>query len=167
MGQLNGDMINKAASKLFSSLDNADDQLVRNLLVRQKCETTVSDGGTAGTAQTETPFWTNHTTGPVAVLAARVITPVAVALNAGNFVTFTVTRRDAAGGNALVVATLTTAATTINAFTPTLLPLTAGNIVVPAGGCLTVLASKAGTGVAISAATSQCIVEVLYEGTAA
>lgn len=163
MAQLTGDIITKAVRKFLSALDTTDDALVSNVLLRQKAEAYVTDGGTAATAQTETPIWFNHTGSNVNVVAIKVMVPIGITLNASNFATFNVTKRDAAGGTAVVVGTLATSATTLTAFLGTVIPITAGTGIVVAGGSLTVGVAKSGTGVAIAAATSQVYIEILYE----
>lgn len=166
MGQLVATKFFGALRGLFSALDVSDENLIKNTLIRPKASGHVTDGGTAGTAQTETWVWQNTTGNNMRVVQATVTAPIAVTADPANNATFTVTKRDAAGINPAVVATnVTTAGGTgsLVAFLPVALPLTVANVIVPAGGQLTVLMSKAGTGVAVAAATSQARIEILLE----
>lgn len=166
MGQLVSTKIFGAIRGLFSALDVTDENLLKNQLLRPKALAHVTDGGTAGTAQTETWVWQNTTGTNMRVVQATVAAPIAVTADPTNNATFTVTRRDAAGINAAVVATaVTTAGGTgsLVAFLPVSLPLTVANVIVPVNGQLTVLMSKGGTGVAVGAATSQARIEILLE----
>lgn len=162
MGQLNANGIFGAIRGLFSALDTTDEALLRSILMFDQYTATVTDGGTAATAATETALWTNNTGTNQLVTGVTIATPIAVTGDNTNNATVTVTRRDSAGINPLVVATLTTNVATGNftAFLPKALTLTVANVVVPPGGILTVLVSKGGTGVAIGAATSQSRVQV-------
>lgn len=166
MGQLVSTKIFGAVRGLFSALDVADENLLRNQLLRPKAQAQVTDGGVAATAQTETWTWQNTTGTNVRVVQATIAAPVAVLADPANNATFTVTRRDAAGINAAIVATGTTTAGGVGslvAFLPVALPLTVANVIVPINGQLTVLVSKGGTGVAVAAATSQARIEILLE----
>lgn len=168
MGQLSASKILGAVTGLFSSLDATDTALLKNTLIRDKAECHVTDGGTAGTAQTETFLWKNTTGTNQLVVGATVATPVNVTGSDTTNATFTVSKRDAAGANAVVVATYTTTAAPANsltAFLPVALPLTVANVIVAPNQVLTVLVSKLSTGVAIAAATSQARIEVLLEPT--
>lgn len=165
MGQLVSTKIFGAIRGLFSALDVSDETLLKDTVTRRTLQAHVTDGGTAGTAQTETPLWKNTTATNQRVAGAIVTTPVAVTASDTTNATFTVTRRDAAGINAVVVATVTTnvAGGNYTAFLPVALALTAANVIVGPGQVLTVLVSKLSTGVAIAAATSQARIEVLLE----
>lgn len=165
MGQLNGTRILNALYGLFSSLDAADQSLVKTShLGSLRIHADVTDGGTAGTAQTATTFFTNDTGGALVLETAALITPVAVTANGSNNLTITVDRVDAAGSNATTMATYTsdvaggsTVAGVPKALTPS---ATAGNVRVPAGWSIRVAVSKTGSGVAFAAATSQAYVQL-------
>jgi hypothetical protein len=165
MAQLTATRIFGGLRGLFSALDSTDDALLKNLMTRHKVVAQITDGGTAGTAQTETPVWENTTGNNMRVVTAKLIAPVTGAASATDTVTVTVTKRDAAGGSAAVVATYTSnvAGTGFTAFVPEALTNTVANVIVPTGYTLTVLASKANSGVAIAAATSQAVVEIVLE----
>lgn len=167
MGQLTGSKVVAAVRGLLSALDSTDDDLVKNLLLREKIEAHVTDGGTAGTAQTETFIWRNDTGVDMYVYSARFCTPVAVTANDTTYATFTLAKRDSAGANSATVGSMTTQITggsgNVTAFLPVSLTLTAANRVVPAGSVLTIAVAKASTGVAIAAATSQVRIEVVLE----
>lgn len=162
MAQLTASKIIGAIKGLFSSLDATDTSLLTNMLLFDQLEAHVTDGGTAGTAQTETFVYQNTTGTNQQVTGITACSPVAITGDNTNNATFTVTKRDNAGINNVVVGTITTnvAAGNWTAFLPKALALTAANVVVPNGSVLTVLVSKAGTGVAIGAATSQSRVQI-------
>lgn len=134
-----------------------------------------TDGGTAGTAQTETPVGrcdANLSTGWT-VLEASVVLPISVTANNSNYATFTLNKRTS-GGAAVVVAQSTTQITdpvfgsNATAFVayPTALSATAANLLLAAGtDVLTFAVSKTGTGVALAAATSQGWVDVVVQET--
>lgn len=167
MGQLTGPKVVAAIRGLLSSLDSTDDDLVKNLLVREKVEAHVTDGGTASTAQTETFMWRNDTGVDMYVVSARFCTPVAVTANDTNYATLTLAKRDSAGANSATVGSMTTQITggsgNVTAFLPVALSLTAANRVVPSGSVLTIAVAKASAGVALAAATSQVRVVVIVE----
>jgi hypothetical protein len=165
MGQLNGTGILKGLFGLFSVLDDTDRTLVKDTLYRQTVHVHVTDGGTAGTAQTATPFFTNRTDANLRVVSATVKTPVAVTGGDTNNATFTIAKVDADGTNAATVASRTTnvAGGNYTAFKPVALTLTAANVVIPPGWSLHAAVSKASSGVAIAAATSQAYVEIVLE----
>ncbi len=165
MGQLNGAKINAATVGLYSCLDSADQDLVKNIVTRDKCELNVTDGGTAATAQTETFIYQNSTTGNVRVVSASVTTPIGVTADNTNNAVFNVFRRTSAGASQAQVAQLTTNAAQGNlvAFAPASMTLTPANIILAPGAVLTASVAKGGTGVAIGAATSQSRIEVLLE----
>lgn len=165
MSQLTASGIMKAIYGLFSGLDSTDEALLKNNIYRRKARVYLSDLATAGTAQTETGFFVNDTGGNIRVISAKLIVPIAVAASDTVCATFTVTKRNASGGGAAVVATATTnvAGGALTAFLPKGLTLTVANVVVADGWTLTALASKLSTGTAFTAATSQAYIEVLYE----
>ena len=158
MAQLTASGIMGAIYGLFSGLDATDETLLKNLLYRRTVKGTVTDGGTAGTAQTETPLWKNTTGASVRVVGITVTAPIAVTGHATTNAVFTVTKRDSAGGTAAVVGTYTTTlaapANSLTAFLPATITLTAANVVVASNEVLTILMSKGSTGVAVGAAVS-------------
>ncbi len=91
--------------------------------------------------------------------------PVAVTASAADYVTFTITKRDAAGINNAVVATCLTdvAGGSLVAHLPKVLTNTVANVALLNGWGLTALAAKASSGTAFTAATSQAYIEVLLE----
>lgn len=166
MAQLTASGIKKALTKFFSALDSTDDDLVSTTTkFRWKERVYITDGGTAGTAQTATAFWANELGCNVRVVAAKLITPVAVTANASTNVTVTLDKVDAAGSNAATIAAYTSdvAGGSTVAFVPKALTNTVANVIVANGWILRIAASKASTGVAIAAATSQAYVEVTLE----
>lgn len=164
MGQLNGTRIYEALQNFFSCLDDVDKELVANVYCRDRLPVSVTDGGTAGTAQTATPFFTNDMGTPLLVKSVQIMTPVSVTGNDATNAVITVDRVDATGANAVTIATLTTnvASGGTTAFVPKAIPLStvAGAISIPAGFTLRVSVAKTSTGVAIAAATSQAYVQV-------
>ena len=165
MAQLTAQRILGGIYGLFSGLDATDELMLKNLMTRKKARVYLSDLATAGTAQTETGFFVNDTGVSLRVVSAKLVVPIAVTANASNNMTCTLTKRDAAGVNPAVVATATSdvAGGSLVAFLPKVLTNTVANVVVADGWVLTALVSKAGTGVAIAAATSQAYLEVLLE----
>lgn len=165
MGQLSATSIFNAIKGLFSSLDSTDATLLKNTLYRQKVRVYVTDGGTAGTAQTATAFFTNDLGCNLRVVSAKLIVPVAVTGHDTNNATFTLSKVDADGTNAATVAARTSnvAGGNYTAFKPVDLTLTEANAVVASGWSLRIAVSKASSGVAIAAATSQAYIEVTLE----
>jgi hypothetical protein len=163
MGQLTAKRIVDAVTSLLSSTDATDKALVRKFIGQKKVEAHVTDGGTAGTAQTETFVWENDTGADMYVTAAKVTFPVAVASNGSNYASVFVYKRTSAGASQTAIGTADSSATSYTAFVPAALTLTAANVLVPAGSGITVAVTKTGTGVAIAAATSQARVEVQLE----
>lgn len=171
MGQLIASRIKDAVKGLFSGLDATDVALLLDLELRPKVRAHVTDGGTAGTAQTETHVWRNDTATNYLVKGAKVALPVALTAGDTNYASVLLARRDNAGLNSVSVASINTAITVapfsgnITAFLPVALTLsgTSANLVVGPGQVLTIAVTKTGTGLAIAAATSQAIVEVILE----
>jgi hypothetical protein len=166
MAQLSTTKIIKAIFGLFSSLDSTDEDLLKTTLWRQKVSIPVTDGGTAGTAQTETVMWRNNTGADVRVVSAHLLAPIAITAHGSNYATFTISRRTSAGASAATVAdfaTDTVATDDVTAFAPKALTNTVANVIVADGYVLTAKVTKTGTGVAIAAATSQAVLEVVLE----
>jgi hypothetical protein len=175
MGQLNGNRIFSAFVALFSPSrttgfnDTTDQDLVANTYGRIRTEVYLTDGGTAATGQTATPFWTNDTGGNVLLSDAKIMTPVAVTANASNNVTFLLEKVDAAGINPVTLATYTSdvAGGSTVAHVPKALTnsVVAGALTIASGFSLRITATKGGTGVAIATATSQAYLTVKLEPT--
>ncbi len=165
MGQLSGSRIVNAFIGLFSKTDTTDEALLRALVTRQKVRVYLTDGGTAGTAQTATAFFTNDFGTSMRVISAKLITPVTVTAHASNTATVTLDKVDSAGSNAATVAAYTSdvAGGTTTAFVPKALTTTDANLTLLSGWTLRIAASKAASGVALGAATSQAYVEVILE----
>lgn len=165
MAQLDGTRILNALYGLFSKLDSTDEATVKSVIHQRKVRVQITDGGTAGTAQTATPFFTNDTGVSLRVVSAKLMTPVAVTANGSTNVTVTLTKVDAAGSNAATVAAYTSdvAGGSTVAHVPKALTNTNANVVLLNGWTLHIAASKASTGVAIASATAQAWVEVILE----
>lgn len=166
MAQLTHVRIFNALKGLLSCLDATDADLVNTSLWRKQIQAHVTDGGTAGTAQTETPFWRNDTGGTVKVVSVHLLAPVAITANATNYATFILYKRTSAGATQTTVASFATDTVTtddVTAFAPLSITPTAANVTVAAGGVLSVAVTKANTGVAIAAATSQARLVVVVE----
>lgn len=165
MGQLNGSRIYRALVAFFVPLDDTDKELVANLYGRTRKEVHITDGGTAATAQTATTFFTNDTGSDLLIKSAQVMTPVSITGNDTNNATFTLDKVDATGANAATIAALTTnvASGGTTAHKPAALALTVANVVLAPGWSMRIAVSKASSGVAIAAATSQAYVQVQYE----
>lgn len=167
MSQLSATRIFNALAALFSSLDQTDRDLVKTLMWQDQVTGYVTDGGTAGTAQTETAVWVNNTGVPVKVTDLHVVTPVNVTASDTVFATFTAAYRTAAGGGATTIGSALTKVTAgtgnLTAFAPIDIVPTGGNQVVPVGGVLTVAVAKASTGTAIASATAQAYIQFTIE----
>lgn len=166
MSQLTGSSIFKAIVGLFSALDSTDQTTLKKQLWRKTARCSVTDGGTAGTAQTETFVWQNNTGGDVVVTACNVVTPVAVTAHGTTYATFLLYKRTSAGASQATIGSFATDTVTtddMTAFAPKALTLTAANVIVPDGYVLTCAVTKASTGVAIASATAQAVIEVTYE----
>jgi len=164
MPQLTGTRILNALVSFFSPVDATDQAMVEAVYGSVRALADVTDGGTAGTAQTATTFFNNDTTAPLFVRTATLTTPVAVTANASNNLTITLDRVDAAGLNPVTIGTYTSdvagGATVAHLPKALVLSTVAGAIQVPAGWSLRVAVSKAGTGVAFAATTSQAYIQV-------
>ena len=129
----------------------------------------VSDAATAGTAVTELCVGRADSPGGAKIISVTVAAPIAVTAVDANFATFTLSKRTA-GGAATICATQTTKTSgsggvgNMAAFVDTALTLqAAAAITLASGDTMTFLISKGGTGVALTAATSQVGVTVVYE----
>jgi len=124
---------------------------------------------TAGTAVTESAFEDVRRGG--IVRSVTITAPIAVAVDATNNATILVQKRTISGGAAGAAATIATVATTtagvgaggLVAFVPFSVPLTAANVVVGPDDVLTYSVTKGGTGVALTAATSEFLISVDFE----
>lgn len=166
MSQLSVQRILNAIHGLFSSLDATDDTLLKWCTgSRFKARVYLSDLATAGTAQTATPFFTNDMGLNLTVISAKLIVPIAVTAGGSNNMTCTLTKVDAAGINGATVAAATTdvAGGSLVAHVPKALTLTAANTTLLSGWTLHAAVSKASSGVAFTAATSQAYLEVVLE----
>jgi len=174
MGQLDASKIVKALKGLFSVTDTPSTTTDADLVMftsgaRRKIKVSVTDGGTAGTAQTATSFFTNDFSTNIRIISAKLITPVAVTANDTNYGTATLDKVDATGANAATIAASSTQTSgsggsgSLTAHVPFTLPKTVANVILPSGWTLRIAVSKTGTGVAIAAATSQAYVEVIFE----
>lgn len=166
MSQLTVQRILNAFHGLFSSLDATDDALLKACTgARFKARVYLSDLATAATAQTATPFFTNDLGCTLSVISAKLIVPIAVTADASNKMTCTLTKVDATGLNPATVAAATTdlAGGSLVAHLPKLLAPTVANAALPSGWTLHAAVSKAGSGVAFTAATSQAYLEVVLE----
>jgi hypothetical protein len=123
----------------------------------------IFDAATAGTAQTETPIGVVQDAGQVKAIYVQV--PVAVTASDTDKATITIAKRTAAGASSATIATLVTnvAQGNLVAQAAYSLTLTAANTRLAAGEVLTVAVAKAGSGVALTAATSEGKVTVVYE----
>lgn len=165
---INGQEIKNKATALFSPNTANDHERVKQTVVERMVEVQVNDAATAGTAVTETVVATfPFASAGVKVLGCTFATPIAVTANDTSYATVTLASRDSAGANALTIGSQTTKITggtgNITAFKPYSLTLTAANVIVPQGGCLTIAVAKASSGVALTAATSTVNVTVFYE----
>ena len=120
----------------------------------------LSEDAAAGDELAEMPIYIDsRTAGGLVVTAVKFVPAAALTAHDTNYKTVTVSWRSAAGGAATVVATGTTKTSggggsgNWTAFVPVSLPVTAANATLPAGGQLTFLFSKAGTGVKLPAGT--------------
>lgn len=124
----------------------------------------ITDGGTIGTAVTESVIYRAPAAG--VVKAAYYTAPVAIPGNDTTFATFTLSKRTA-GGAATVIGSqntkITGGAGSAVAFVPVPLVLVGAAVQLAAGDVLTIAVTKGSTGVAISAATSTAGITVLLE----
>jgi hypothetical protein len=167
MAQLTPRRIFNAIYGLFSGLDSTDETTLKKFLWTKTVEIEIHDSATAGTAFTLSPLWYNDTGFDVVVKAARATAPIAVTAHAADFATFLAAKIDAAGANAVNVATFATDTVTTDnmvANVPKTMTLTAANVIVPAGFSLTANVTKTGNGVAITAATSRAKISLDLEG---
>lgn len=166
MAQLTAERIKNALTKDFSALDSTDDTMVKNLLFRRVEKVRLFDAATAGTAMTTTAFYKNTTGVLQRVVAVYVVAPVVVAADNTDYVTFTLAKTDSAGANATTVASADTRAASLNALAanvPEAITVTGSAQDVAIDGHLTVAVAKAGSGKAITAATSDAYLIVVLE----
>lgn len=166
MAQLTAERIKNAVLKDLSALDSTDDTMCKALLFRRYEKVRLFDAATAGTAMTTTAFFKNTTGVTLRIIAAYVVAPVAVAADNTDYVTFTLAKVDSAGANAATVASGDTRAASLNALVanaPEALTVTAANQDLLDGWSLTAAVAKAGAGKAITAATSDAYLIVVYE----
>lgn len=159
-----GDAIRGVANGIFSAAANTAQQArAEHVFCGRYLTENYSDAATAGTAVTETVH-ANITETSATVKKIMLSAPIAVTANGTNFATVTVSKRTGAGG-AVTLGTFATSATSMVAFVPIVLTpgsgLTAANLKLTAGDVITVAIAKSGTGVALTAATSNFNVSVL------
>lgn len=166
MGQLDATQIIKQEQALHSCLDDTDRTLLkRSVALQWKVLADFTDGGTAGTAKTATPIYTNDEGCNVRVKLAMASAPVAITGDNTNNAVFTLDKVDAAGANATTVATFTTNVAGGNwvAAVQKAITLTTANLLLASGWTLRLAISKGGTGVAVASATAQGRFEVTLE----
>lgn len=155
---------------LFAGETAADAARIATSLVQRIECPSFTDAATAGTAVTESPlvnFPAAMFPNGVKIVAATFTTPIAVMASDTTFATVTLASRNAAGGGSTTIGSQTTKITggtgNITAFVAQPLTLTAANVIVPAGGSITLAVAKASTGVALTAATSTCSLTIWLE----
>jgi len=166
MAQLTAERIKNAIAQDLSALDSTDVDLVKKLLFRRTLVVRMFDAATAGTAMTTTTFWENNTGVTYRVVSAKVVTPVAVAADNTDYATFTLSKADADGANAVTVFSGDTRAASLNGLAAgdaEALTITAANQDVVDGWHLRIAVAKAGSGKAITAATSDAYCIVVLE----
>lgn len=166
MGQLTAEFLKNQLTSLLSSLDATDVLFAKKLLLRHRVRARMFDAATAGTAMTTTTVFTNDFGCTMRLIEARVITPVAVAADNTDYVTFTVSKADADGGSAATMASGDTRAASLNGLAAgdsEALALTVANLDVADGYHVRVAVAKAASGKAITAATSDAYVELTFE----
>lgn len=167
MSQLTATRILNALGSLFSSLDSTDQAYVKGVIGARRVEKCrLFDAATAGTAMTTTTFWVNNFGVSFKVIAAYVVAPVVVAADNTDYVTFTFSKADADGSNAATVASGDTRAASLNGLAAgdsEALTLTDANVIIPDGYHLRAAVAKAGSGKAITAATSDAYLIVVLE----
>lgn len=159
------DAIKGVADAIFSSAaSDAEKARAEHVFNGRYITADITDGGTAGTAVTETVIF-QCTESAVKVKKASVALPVAVVADPTDIITFTLSRRTGAGGATAigVWATTTGQQGAITAFVPANLVLTAANVELAVGDVLTIKATKGGIGKAMAAATSWVLVQALVE----
>lgn len=160
-----GEAIKGVAAGVFSAGTAAEQTRAEHVFVRRYKSVYVTDGGTAGTAQTETVIHRAEVSGKV--LKAWWAPPIAITGGATNVFTSVVGKRTGAGARTQIgiISSDTDLAYGASdvAFVPRAYTLTAADVSYAAGDAITVDVTKGGTGVAIAAATSQALVELLLE----
>lgn len=122
---------------------------------------------TAGTAVTESILIEPRRGG--IVRSVNVIAPIGVAQDAANIATILVQKRTISGGAAgapvtiATISTITVTGAAFVAFVPFSVPLTAANTTYGANDVITYSITKGGTGVALSAATSEFTISIDVE----
>lgn len=163
--------VQKAKAALFGSLqditlDSEKRAFVNGNLCSILFEKAVANA-TAGTAITESLLAEPRRGG--IVKSAHVVAPINVAQDAANIATILVQKRTITGGVAgaaatiATISTVTVTGTALTAFVPFALPITAANAVLGPNDVITYSVTKGGTGVALSAATSEFLVSVDFE----
>lgn len=166
MAQLTQSRIFNALVGLFSATDATDQDLIKTSMWRKQIKARVHDAATAGTAYTETFAWRNDTGGSVKVISGYAVTPIAVTAHGTNYATFLAYQRTSAGASQATIATFATDTVTTDdmvAHAPKAMTLTDANVVVPAGSVITVAVTKAASGVALTAATSDAYIVLVVE----
>ncbi len=169
MSQLSGARIFNAIKGLFSSLDETDAALLKRILgVQFKVQVPLSDGGATATSVAAQPFFTNDHGVSLRVVAAKLLSPVTIAPGATDNVVVALTKVDSAGSNSATVASYTSdvAGGTATADVPKALTVVGGTstvAVLASGWALRAAATKGGSGVPISDATTSAMVDVTLE----
>lgn len=147
----------------------------RQAVKRRRVRVPLTDGGTAATAVAEEPVLFSAPTllNGVTIISAWLLPQVAVTANNSNYATITIAKRTS-GGAATTIISNTTQITdgqfgaNLTAFKAQIMSPVASAAaaqLATATDVLTILMSKTGTGVAMSAATGATYVEIEYEET--
>ena len=162
--------VEKAKSALigsFQELTAAEQAAYVNGNISSKTISRAFANATAGTAVTETVLEDVRRGG--IVRSVTITAPIAVAQDAANIATILVQKRTITAGVAgaavtiATISTITVTGTALVAFVPFSVPLTAANTVVGPTDVLTYSVTKGGTGVALTAATSEFLISVDFE----
>jgi hypothetical protein len=163
--------VQKAKAALIGSFQDiaadADKQAAVNGNIFSRTVEKSFGNATAGTAITESNFYEARRGG--IVRSATIIAPINVAQDAANIATVLLQKRTitaGVAGAAVTIATFSTITVTgfaLTAFVPFSVPLTAANVVFGANDVLTYSITKGGTGVALTAATSEISISVDIE----
>lgn len=144
----------------------ADEARADHVLQGRYHGVSVNDAATAGTAVTEFCFYKAQACA-VRVKSAQVVLPVTATGHASNFATITLSKKTAGGASTAIATWATDSAVsgqgTLTAFVWADMALVAGAVELASGDSLTIKVVKAGTGVALTAATSLAWVQALLE----
>lgn len=158
-----GQNVRDALQGLLAGNDGADRSRISDLHVKTVTALSSTAAATAANPMVEVPIYApqvvtqpdgSAASSAFKIVGATITSAGAITADNTNYATFAVNTYTSAGATKTVAASLATTTTgsgTFAAFQTIAMSLTAANVIVPAGGCITVEVTKAASGVVVTA----------------